>query len=109
MMNAANLCPSPTVVNERVIEFTKVMGKDVSFQYRAKFAEFRKKSIELLAQFVGADTTEMGITRNTSERNCTIVHGLDLKPGEEEILWGRKNPSNPEAWIAQAKRTGFTV
>ncbi len=83
MMNAANLCPSPTVVNERVIEFTKAMGKDVSFQYRIRFSEFRKKSIEMLAQFIGADANEIGITRNTSERNCTIVHGLDLKPGDE--------------------------
>ena len=109
MMNAANLCPSPTVVNERVIEFTKVMGKDVSFQYRAKFVEFRKKSVELLAQFVGADTSEMGITRNTSESNCAIVHGLDLKPGDEVILWEQNHPSNREAWINQAKRTGFSV
>src|SRR6266849_1930579 len=45
MMNAANLCSSPTVVNERVIEFTKAMGKDVSFQYRTRFSDFRKKSI----------------------------------------------------------------
>ena len=109
MMNAANLCPSPAVVNERVIEFTKVMGKDVSFQYRAQFVAFRKKSVELLAQFVGADTSEMGITRNTSESNCTIVHGLDLKPGDEVILWEQNHPSNREAWMSQAKRTGFSV
>ena len=33
MMNAANLCPSPYVVNERVIEFTQALSKDVSFPY----------------------------------------------------------------------------
>lgn len=109
MMNAANLCPSPALVNERVIEFTKAMGKDVSFQYRIKFAEFRKKSIELLTQFVGADKSEIGITRNTSESNCTIVHGLDLKPGDEVIVWEQNHPSNREAWMSQAKRTGFSV
>src|SRR5258708_24228169 len=109
MMNAANLFPSPAVVNERVIEFTKVMGKDVSFQYRAQFVAFRKKSVELLAQFVGADKVEMGITRNTSESNCTIVDGLDLKPGDEVILWDQNHPSNREAWMSQAKRTGFSV
>ncbi|GHN00570.1 class V aminotransferase [Cytophagales bacterium WSM2-2] len=109
MMNAANLCPSPTVVNERVVEFTKAMGKDVSFQYRARFAELRKKSITQLAQFAGADATEIGITRNTSESNCTIVHGLDLKPGDEVIIWDQNHPSNKEVWMNQAKRSGFSV
>ena len=109
MMNAANLCPSPVVVNERVIEFTKAMGKDVSFQYRTKFAELRKKSIELLARFAGADAGEIGITRNTSESNCTIAHGLDLKPGDEVVLWEQNHPSNREVWMSQAKRSGFSV
>src|SRR5260221_7590115 len=109
MMNAANLCPSPTVVNERVIEFTKAMGKDVSFQYRIRFSEFRKKSIEMLAQFIGADANEIGITRNTSESNCTIVHGLDLKPGDEVIIWEQNHPSNQQAWMNQAKRSGISV
>lgn len=109
MMNAANLCPSPSIVNDRVVEFTKAMGKDVSFQYRTRFAQLRKKSIEQLAQFVGADFTEIGITRNTSEANCTVVHGLDLKPGDEIILWEQNHPSNKEAWMSQSKRTGFSI
>lgn len=109
MMNAANLCPSPTVVNDRVVEFVTAMSKDVSFQYRAKFVEYRKKSIDLLAQFVGAGADEIGITRNTSESNCNIVHGLDLKAGDEVIIWDQNHPSNRESWMNQAKRTGFKV
>jgi selenocysteine lyase/cysteine desulfurase len=85
------------------------MGKDVSFQYRAKFVEYRKKSIDLLSQFVGAGADEIGITRNTSESNCNIVHGLDLKAGDEVIVWDQNHPSNRESWMNQAKRTGFTV
>ncbi|HTH57927.1 MAG TPA: aminotransferase class V-fold PLP-dependent enzyme [Cyclobacteriaceae bacterium] len=109
MMNAANLCPSPTVVNDRVVEFVKAMSRDVSFQYRAKFVVHRKRSIELLSQFVGAGADEIGITRNTSESNCNIVHGLDLKAGDEVIVWDQNHPSNRESWMNQAKRTGFTV
>jgi len=109
MMNAANLCPSPKAIHERVIELTKSLNKDVSFQYRTLFAPLRKKSIAQLSQFVGADESEMGITRNTSESNCMIVHGLDLKPGDEVILWEQNHPSNREVWLSQAKRVGFTV
>lgn len=109
MMNAANLCPSPTGVQERVRELSEALNKDVSFQYRALFTTLRKKSVTQLAQFVGADEIEIGITRNTSESNCMIVHGLDLKPGDEIIVWEQNHPSNKEVWLSQAKRLGFTV
>ena len=109
MMNAANLCPSPTIVQERVGELTAALNKDVSFQYRALFSVIRKKSIGMLAQFIGANESEIGITRNTSESNCMIVHGLDLKPGDEIITWEQNHPSNNEVWLSQAKRVGFKV
>ena len=109
MMNAANLCPGPIVVQEKVRELTNALNKDVSFQYRALFAATRKKSVTLLAQFVGANESEVGITRNTSESNCMIVHGLDLKPGDEIIIWEQNHPSNNEVWLSQAKRIGFTI
>ena len=86
MMNAANLCPSPKVVHNKVIELTEALNSDVSFQYRAMFPALRKESITTLARFTGADEREIGITRNTSEANCIIVHGLDLKPGDEIII-----------------------
>lgn len=109
MMNAANLCPGPIIVQEKVLELTNALNKDVSFQYRALFSATRKKSVSLLAKFVGADESELGITRNTSESNCMIVHGLDLKLGDEVIIWEQNHPSNNEVWLSQAKRVGFTV
>ena len=109
MMNAANLCPSPIVVQERVRELMNALNKDVSFQYRSLFTTLRKKSVAMLAQFVGADENEIGITRNTSESNCMIAHGLDLKPGDEIITWEQNHPSNREVWLSQARRLGFTV
>ena len=109
MMNAANLCPTTYEVNERVIEFTRALGRDVSFQYREVFAGLRKKSISMLSEFVGADEEEIGITRNTSESNCIVVQGLDFKAGDEIIIWDQNHPSNEAVWISRAKRFGFTV
>ena len=109
MMNAANLCPSPNVVRERMIEYTNALNRDVSFHYRAVFAGLRKKSLTMLAAFVGAAETELGITRNTSESNGMIAHGLDLKAGDEVIIWEQNHYSNREVWQSQARRLGFTV
>jgi isopenicillin-N epimerase len=109
MMNAANLCPSPAAVNEKLLTFQKGLSADVSMQYRAQFAEQRKKSLELLSAFIHADAGEVGITRNTSESNCTIVNGLDLKAGDEVILWDQNHPSNKEIWLKRAERTGIVI
>lgn len=109
MLNAANLCPAPVSVNAEVLNVTNGLGRDVSFQYRSQFADKRKKSIEALAQFVGAGNEEIGITRNTSESNNIIVNGLDLKAGDEIILWDQNHPSNGAAWEQRARRYGFMV
>src|SRR5689334_16599021 len=109
MMNAANLCPSPYLINDQVLAFQQGLSRDVSFQYRAQFAEIRKKSIATLADFIGVTPAELGITRNTSESNCLLVNGLDFKPGDEVILWEQNHPSNKESWMVRAKRNGLVL
>jgi isopenicillin-N epimerase len=109
MMNAANLCPAPYPVNERVLEYGRALAKDVSFQYREVFTRLRKKSIAMLSGFVGADPEEVGITRNTSEANCIVVQGLDINKGDEVIIWDQNHPSNQAVWLSRAKRYGFVV
>jgi isopenicillin-N epimerase len=109
MFNAANLCPSPKVVHDRVIGLTRDLNKDVSFQFRSQFSDLRKKSVQMLTEFIGAAPGEVGITRNTSEANCIIVQGLELKPGDEVIIWDQNHPSNKDVWMNKAKRVGFKV
>lgn len=109
MLNAANLCPSPWFINEMVAEMQKALGKDVSFQFRAQFAAKRNQSLEKLATYLGAGKDEVGIVRNTSEANSILVSGIDLRPGDEVILWDQNHPSNMATWEQRAKRVGFTV
>jgi isopenicillin-N epimerase len=109
MVNAANLCPCPYQVNEQVLSFQQALARDVSFQYRALFSKLRSESISLLADFVGVSAQEIGITRNTSESNCIVVNGLDLKQGDEIVLWDQNHPSNKESWHSRAKRSGLVV
>ncbi len=109
MFNAANLCPSPYSVSERVLAFNKELNSDVSFQYRARFTDLRTKSLTQLAQFMGVSKDELGITRNTSESNCIIVNGFDFKPGDEIIIWEQNHPSNGMAWEKRAQRSGIVI
>ena len=109
MLNAANLCPSPWFINEMVTEMQKALGKDVSFQFRAQFAARRAQSLEKLAGYLGVGKDEVGIVRNTSEANSLLVAGIDLKAGDEVILWDQNHPSNMATWEQRARRVGFTV
>ncbi|HZY82330.1 MAG TPA: aminotransferase class V-fold PLP-dependent enzyme [Cyclobacteriaceae bacterium] len=109
MMNAANLCPSPKSVYNKMKSYQDQLSGDVSMQYRAVFADRRKKSVELLSKFINAEAAELGITRNTSESNCTIINGLDLKAGDEVILWDQNHPSNKEMWQKRAVRSGLVI
>jgi selenocysteine lyase/cysteine desulfurase len=109
MINAANLCPSPYTVNEKVTEYFQNLERNVSFQYREVFDERLQKSLTALAKFVGASVEEVGITRNTSESNNIVVNGYDFKSGEEILLWDQNHPSNGASWEQRAKRYGYSV
>ena len=52
---------------------------------------------------------EIVITRNTSESNNIVSSGLDLKAGDEVLIFSDNHPSNHAAWRQKAERFGFTV
>jgi isopenicillin-N epimerase len=109
MVNAANLCPAPHFVNERVSGYSKNLSGDVSFQNRAKFSEERKKAIGRLARYLNVSGDEIAITRNTSESNNIVVNGLDFSGADEVIVWEQNHPSNNVAWEQRARRFGFRI
>jgi isopenicillin-N epimerase len=108
-MNAANLCPSPYPVQEAVFSFTRDVDADASFQNRAKFGELGEQARQALAGYVGAETDEIAITRNTSEGNNTVLNGLDLGRSDEVVIWNQNHPTNNVAWDVRAERYGFAV
>ena len=109
MLNAANLCPSPHMVREAVFRLTDDLDSDVSFQNRAKFDLLREEARRKLANYMGASEDEIAIVRNTSEANNLIVTGLELKAGDEVVVFDQNHPTNNVAWDVRARRLGFTV
>jgi selenocysteine lyase/cysteine desulfurase len=108
-MNAANLCPSPRIVSDRVIEVTRDIDTDCSFQNRAKYKESLEESRKKIANQLGVSDDEIALVRNTSEANNTINNGLALKPGDEVVIWDQNHPTNNVAWDVRASRYGIVV
>ncbi|MFQ6045456.1 MAG: aminotransferase class V-fold PLP-dependent enzyme [Gemmatimonadales bacterium] len=107
--NAANLCPSPAPVLDRLHELTRDIDSDPSPFNRAKLTEARERTRTLLAQYFRVSPEEIVITRNTSEANNMVSSGLDLGSGDEVIIFSENHPSNNAAWKRKADRFGFAV
>ena len=108
-MNAANLCPSPRVVAERVYALTRDIDQDCSSQNRRKFGGLLEASRAKVAGALGVTADEVALVRNTSEANNIINNGLPLKTGDEVVVWDQNHPTNNVAWDVRAARFGLTV
>lgn len=109
MLNAANLCPSPYPVQQMVFRLTRDLDSDPSSINRKKFSDLRERARSALAAYLGADSDEIAITRNTSEGNNMVINGLTFKPGDEVVIWDENHPTANIAWDVRAERYGFTV
>lgn len=109
VLNAANLCPSPLPVVHALCENTRSIDRDPSFENRKAIGAGKETTRQLLASFLGATPEEIIITRNTSEGNNLVSLGLELRPGDEIILFSDNHPCNKAAWAARRERYGFTI
>jgi len=109
VMNAANLCPSPAPVLEAMYQSTKDMDADPSFDNREKMSAGKEETRRLLARFLRVTPEEIVIARNTSEANNIVSSGLDLKAGDEVVIFADNHPSNNAAWVQKSKRFGYAV
>ena len=109
VMNAANLCPSSIPTLEAMYANTKDMDGDPSFQNRGKMGRGKVNTRKILAEYLHTTPEEIVITRNTSESNNLVSSGVELKAGDEVIIFSHNHPSNNVAWKEKAKRFGFTV
>jgi selenocysteine lyase/cysteine desulfurase len=108
-MNAANLCPSPRAIADRVGELTQDIDRDCSFNNRAKFHDLLEASRRKVASQLGVSADEIALVRNTSEANNTVNNGLKLEAGDEVLLWDQNHPTNNVAWDVRAARFGIVV
>lgn len=109
VMNAANLCPSSRPVIEALHRATGDIDRDPSPANREKLGPAKEAVRRALADFLRATPEEIVLTRNTSEANNLVSSGLDLKAGDEVLVFDDNHPSNHAAWEQKGRRHGFTV
>jgi len=109
VLNAANLCPSSAPVLDAMYKATRELDRQPSPAYREEMQAAKEVTRKQLAEFLRVTPEEIVITRNTSESNNLVSSGLDLKAGDEVLLFSDNHPSNDTAWKEKAKRFGYAV
>src|SRR6186713_1976057 len=109
-LNAANLCPASLPAIEAMDRNVRLYEASPSPEVRSDLmARGRETARGLLAEALRVTPEEIVITRNTTESNNVVSSGLDLKAGDEVVVWADNHPSNLAAWRTKAQRFGFTV
>jgi isopenicillin-N epimerase len=96
-------------VVEATFESTRSVERDPSAQNRRHTQEGREAARRRIAEALRATPEEIVITRNTSEANNFVSSGLDLKAGDEVLVFSDNHPSNQAAWREKARRFGYAV
>ena len=109
VMNAANLCPASAPALHALTRETEDVDRNPSPQNRARLSGAKENTRKALAEFLRVTPEEIVITRNTSESNNLVSNGLELKAGDEVVIFSDNHPSNNQAWQEKSKRFGFTV
>ncbi len=107
-LNTGTLGPTPRPVYESLVDYWRLMAvnpHENSMIFQNRMEEIRSKT----ASFLGVSPDTIAITRNTTEGNTILCHGLDLKPGDEVLITAFEHASNRETWRRQAKRFGLVV
>ena len=86
-----------------------LINHKTSWYMRREQNEAVEQSRQSLADFLGCDTEELVITRNTTESLNTVISGYPWKKGDEVIIGNQDYGSMVAAFEQQAKRYGIVI
>ena len=101
--------PAPAHALDQMIRDLR-FSNESPVEHMARLLEPRIESVrDGLAREFGCDPEEMAVTRNASESNLTVVHGLNLKRGDEVIVTTQNYGRMVNGWTQRALRDGIVV
>jgi selenocysteine lyase/cysteine desulfurase len=108
-LNNGYTSPAPEVAIDQLIRDIR-FSNESPVEHMARLLEPRIETVrEGLAKEFGCDPEEMAVTRNASESNLTVVHGLNLRKGDEVIVTTQNYGRMLNGWRQRAAREGIVV
>ncbi len=114
--NTGTLGASPKAVVDAVLRHLVYVEEslaewDYSPDEPERLAGYRPEEVlrGRIADFIGCDTDEVGLTLNATMGMNFVAHGLDLEEGDEVLMTDREHGGGRSGWDVKAKRTGTVV
>ena len=99
--------PQPGPTYEAFQRHQQLINGGLSFYMRRKKNGDYAATKKQLAELAGCPAEEIVITRNTTESLGTVIHGLDLAPGDEAVMCDQDYGSMLEQFRQQSRRRGI--
>jgi len=99
--------PQPAPTWEAFQRHAAAINGGLSFYMRRKKADDLVAVKAQLADVAGCPADEIVITRNTTESLGTVIHGIDLAPGDEAVMCDQDYGSMLEQFRQQSRRRGL--
>ena len=103
--------PKPTPVVDEVVRLARLTEMDGTLNPGVQ-AELWKRYDDAkdgVARLLGADTSEIAMTRHVTEGINIVATGMDWRPGDEVIISDEEHPGGSLPWMNLARRRGVVV
>lgn len=100
------LCPKP--VTQAVYDGYVYLAETGS-EGRSQLWDDVEASRKAAARFLGADETEMVLTRNATQGLSVIANGIRMEPGDEVLMTSDEHIAGIQPWTRRARRFGIQV
>ena len=111
-LNTGTFGPLPTVAADEIRRAYSEVERLGTFSPPI-FAEMELEGFEIVrsqvAALLGAQPSEIALTRNVTDGINIVLHGIDWQAGDEVILTDQEHPAGSVPWLALAERTGVVL
>ena len=105
-MNNGTQGPMPRVVLEKNERILREIAEDPSDNYRRDDINAVREKV---APFVGADPSEIALTRSTTEGMNIFAHGLDWREGDEVLMNSHEHGGGRGPYLSLMERKGIRI
>ena len=103
--------PKPTPVVDEVVRLARLTEMDGTLNpdVQAELWKGHADAKDGVARLLGADTSEIALTRHVTEGINIVATGMDWRPGDEVIISDEEHPGGSLPWMNLARRRGVVV
>ena len=103
--------PKPTPVVDEVVRLARLTETDGTLNPDVQAALWKRydDAKDGVAWLLGADTSEIALTRHVTEGINIVATGMDWRPGDEVIISDEEHPGGSLPWMNLARRRGVVV